>query len=207
MSKEPSDPEKLDVDDLFSFDDESEPKAESGSVDHPEPESESQSLIDSDRYWQTKPKNYHVDQVEPSPHYSEAPAERPQASLLTYAAIAVAIFFAVLYFGGMKSCERSDDREDTTIEVRVDKPHVLITSGGNPTDGQGIVLSTTKVQTWCEQNGIEYRKFADGGDDSALEPAFQALLKVAASPPAMTMANTRTERTASRSRSPRCMPP
>lgn len=54
------------------------------------------------------------------------------------------------------------------------------------TEAQGQVLASAKVQTWCEEAGIKYRRMDSRDDFSKVEPIWRQLADVAGSLPAMT---------------------
>lgn len=124
----------------------------------------------------------------------EAAAYRPPApssnmfGSFGYVIAAVLLF---LLLSPYKGCEGlTPDTEEEQISVRVDGPTVMLTwdDRGTATEGQSDVLTTTKVQTWCEQNGFRYRKFDVDDDLSRAEPYWHAMMSSAADPPSLTIA-------------------
>lgn len=127
-----------------------------------------------------------------SPEPLPTQPQSKQTSFATFFGFALAIFFGALWLSSMSSCRfdpTPDDGEDTVI-VRVDKPTVLLAwdDEGDATEGQANVIGTTKVQTWCEENGIDYRRHDVDDKLDRTEPKWGALMKAAGEPPALIIA-------------------
>lgn len=159
-------PDRLDVDDLFGED----------TAPAPQPVNPGPSV---------QP----VSVQQPAPVVVQQPV-RQQTSFTTFFAFALAAFFAALWITSHRGCTPLPIDDDTIVDVRVPNPTVLIAwdDDGNATDGQKDVLNTTKVQTWCEEHGVTYRRFDVDADLSKAEPYWEVLMKAAADPPSITIA-------------------
>jgi len=121
-------------------------------------------------------------------YHRPAPRGLGSGGFLGYVIAAVLLF---MLLSSNKGCDGSlPNQEEEQISVRVDGPAVMLTwdDSGTATEGQSDVLTTTKVQTWCEQNGFRYRKFDVDDDLSRAEPYWQVMMSSAAAPPSLTIA-------------------
>lgn len=107
--------------------------------------------------------------------------------VIVYLAVAL---FAYLLVSKLIDRDSQPDDDDRVVDVRVEKPTVLIAwdPNGTTSDGQSDVLNTTKIQTWCEDNGVEYRRFDVASDLSAVEPYWLAMMDAATDPPSLNIA-------------------
>ena len=126
--------------------------------------------------------------VEPMTLNPPRPSSPFGTAFLLIAAVLLGMYMNTL--PGCQSLLPDGDNSRDDIVVRVDGPTVLIAwdDDGTASEGQADVLTTTKVQTWCEDNGYLYRKFDVDDDLSRTEPYWQALMESAAGPPSLTVA-------------------
>lgn len=123
---------------------------------------------------------------EPAPRPPQTP--RPN-NTLNVIAIMLAIFFGVAWLTNFRGCSPIPD--DDTVVVEVEEPHVLMLwqdSDENVSSGQAAALTTTKIQTYCEEQGFEYRRYDVDDDLSNVEPVWSQLADIAEDPPSITIA-------------------
>lgn len=135
----------------------------------------------------------HTVPADPTPSPFMYPREEKKKSIIetaiTYIAFAALAFFIVSWITGHRGSTPDND-DQTSVTIKVPGPTVLVTYGEGQSinDGQKNVLNTTKVQTWCEENGITYRRFEATADLSKAEPYWKLMQQAASDPPAMTIA-------------------
>jgi hypothetical protein len=126
------------------------------------------------------------------PPYTPQPQPTNKPSALTYLAFGVAAFFLALWIAGQRGCSLPDSDTNPQVRIKVPSPAALVlynVQTGQASEGQKDVLATTKVQTWCEQNDVLYRKYSSEADLSKTEPYWQAMADNAKPPPSLTIAN------------------